>query len=117
MSATRFTALLLLALAAACTEEDTLRVGSRAVGQTCDRISDCKAGLTCRDGVCGEIDKVFDATTEGAMCASSAECGRARNAGLVDNRSAQMQTQSPDPDVCVCALLSSAWSPGSRIAR
>ncbi len=64
----------LACLAVACTEVETVSIGTQAEGETCRQIADCMAGLSCDDGVCVMIPLADVVGRAGDPCTTSTEC-------------------------------------------
>lgn len=66
-------ALALVLLGHGCTREKSIAIGTQGEGESCDRVSDCRAGLGCEDGACVPLEPL-PARTIGAECETDTDC-------------------------------------------
>lgn len=62
-------------VAAACTTEPEFILGAAGEGDACKQISDCEAGLECKNKLCVKIPVPADGPRAGDACTGATDCG------------------------------------------
>lgn len=83
-----------------CTDNDSFPIGTKLLGDPCDRTADCRAGLSCEADVCQAIPPVDLEGRAGSACTADSSCA----AGLCCGNQGVCRAPPPGAAGGVCGL-------------